>query len=134
MGRAQDEGRSRLAIASCGLLSLVLLGSCTPADTLGAAQVLTSFVAGAEAPAVRPGTGIQNGRYEDASIREALAVAGREPLAVCRARLPENEPLPPGHCGLRLVCLPGAAFPGELYVCAPSEEAPWQSSAASRLP
>lgn len=64
-----------------------------------------------------PGTGIQNGRYVDPSIGQALAASEGLPLDICRSRLPESEPLPPGQCALRPVCLPGASQPTELHVC-----------------
>ena len=127
-GRVQYLRKPWLARAGCGFLALLLLGGCAPGGAMAAAQMVSGLVGGGQAETARPGTGIQNGRYQDESIRQALAAARREPLSACRARLPERQVLEPGRCGLSLVCLPGATSPTELYVCAPPEEAEPQAA------
>jgi len=122
--------RSWPALAGCCLLALLLLGGCAPSAALGAAQMVAGLAGGSEGQTIRPGTGVQNGRYQDDSIRQALNAANREPLSACRARLPERSDLEPGQCGLTAVCLPGAASPTELYVCTPPDDAAWTRAAA----
>lgn len=116
-----------------GLLALLLLAGCGPAGAMAAAQAAAGLLGTGSEPAIRPGTAIQNGHYRDESIGQALATARSEPLAVCRARLPEGQSPEPGQCGLALICLPGAVSPTELYVCAPPPDPASSPAAQSGL-
>jgi len=130
MAPLSDPRTPQPALAGCGLLALLLLSGCAPSAALGAAQLVAGLAGGTEGQTMRPGTGVQNGRYQDDSIRQALDAANREPLSACRARLPERSDLEPGQCGLTAVCLPGAASPTELYVCTPPDDAASTRAAA----
>jgi len=100
---------------------------------MAAAQLVSGLVAGgAPEKAIQPGTGVQNGHYQDESIPQALAASRRESLPACRSRLPADQPeISPGQCGYSHVCLPGAASPTELYVCMPEEEPDMTKAAAA---
>ncbi|WP_366556791.1 hypothetical protein [Aquibaculum sediminis] len=107
----------RLAGAGSLFLAACALSGCLYAGGMAAAALVSGMSGSHTAAAPGPGTGVQNGRNLDPSIGQALAASDRLPLDSCRARLPQSEPLAPGQCAIRPVCLPGAMQPSELLVC-----------------
>jgi hypothetical protein len=141
--------RSRSAGAATPIvgvvLALALAASLAGCAALGPLAMLSALVpdGGGAAPNASPGTGalssapsaVQNALQDDPAVRKALDT-DQTVLDACRQELPlPQPPLPEEGCVVRPICIPGAAHPTPMRICARGvEPAPTHLAGTPRPP
>lgn len=119
-------GPCRFHAAAVIAVALLLPGCFSVPGLVAAGLVSGLGGGGVEGGRMQGGTRAQNGKGFDRSIGQALAEAGKQPTAACRALLPKEDGANSASqaCSYRLVCLPGAPRPAEMMMCEKREPQP----------
>ena len=122
----------RLSSPLSGRIAAIILGvacvqGCVP--VLAVAEAILSGLGDDASSTTAPGpfdgapSSSQNRDPSDPAITDALVASEFERVTdACKAKLPQAEPEPTVGCEIRLACLPGAATPMKLRLCAKSPE------------